>query len=231
MTDRQENKLSMYLATNAVLGANNTTWAGVPAFVISQGLFNDKISAISKARQIQETETTGVTEDKAQAREAAVVKATVVAAGVFAYASFEDNNTLKEQVNYSPSELRRSRDTILADRLRLIFNTANDNAAAILDYGISAADLIELDDLTTAYEELLQSPRQAIGERSTAKQELEQLFTDGDKILKEQIDKLMELYRTTEVTFYNKYKSARVIIDLGKGGGSDPEEPTPPVED
>lgn len=225
MTDRQENKFSMYLATQSVLDSNNAVWVGTPAIVTAAGEFKSAITLIGKARQTQETETKGVTEDKAQAREAAITKAVSVAAATFAYASVTNNNTLKEQVNYSPSELRGSRDTILADRLRVIFSSASVNAAALVDYGVQATDLAELDTLITAYEDVLQSPRTAIGARSTATQELEELFVQADTILKEQLDKLMEIFRFTAENFYKQYKSARVIIDLGKGGGSDSDEP------
>lgn len=230
MTDRQENKFSMYLATQSVCDTHNSVWAGTPAFVTAKAAFDDVIDGISKARQKQEKETKGVTEDKGQAKEAAIVKAVSVAAATFAYASVTNNNTLKQLVNYSPTELRQSRDTILSDRLRVILNAANDHAAALVDYGIQSTDLTELDTLVTAYEDILGAPRTAIGERSTARQELEALFDTGDGILKEQLDKLMEIYRPTALAFYNQYKSARVIIDLGRGGGSsdtDPETPDP----
>lgn len=229
MTDRQENKFSMYLATQAVLDNNNAVWAGTPAFVTAKGALDDAISGISKARQTQEKQTKGVTEDKSVAKEAAITKAVSVAAGTFAYASVTGNNTLKEQVNYSPTELRQSRDTILADRLRVIFNAASDNAAALVDYGIQAGDLTDLDALITAYEDVLEAPRTAIGERANATSELESLFDTADTILKEQLDKLVEIFKASALEFYNQYKSARVIVDLGRRS-ADSDEPTPPSE-
>jgi len=227
MTDKQENKFSMYLASEDILDANNATWAGTPAFVSAKTLYSDVILRIGKARQVQEKETKGVTEDKAQAREAAITKGITIAAATFAFASVTSNNTLKEQVNYSPSDLRLSRDTILVDRLRVIHNAANDYAADLVDFGVQAADLSDLDTLINKYADQVQNPRTAIGERSTATQELEALFVEGDTVLKEQLDKLIEIFKVSAPNFYNQYKSARVIVDLGRGGSSDPDEPEP----
>jgi hypothetical protein len=219
----------MYLGTQGVCDNHNAVWSGTPAVVSAKTMFDDTIDLISKVRQTQEKETKGVTEDKGQAKEAAIVKAVSVSAATFAYASVTNNNTLKEQVNYSPTELRRSRDTILADRLRVILNAANDNAAALVDYGVQAADLTDLDTLVTAYENILEAPRTAIGERSSARIQLEELFDTADSILKDQLDKLMEIFKSTAPDFYNQYKSARVIVDLGRRS-ADSDEPTPPSE-
>lgn len=221
MTDTQENKLSMYLTTEKVVDANNPIWAGMPAFVAAKDAFSDKIMEIGKERQRQEKATTGVTKDKAAAEEAAISKAVSVASATYAYASVVGNNGLKDEVNYSPSELRKSRDTILIDRLRVILNAANTHAADLVDYGIAAADLAELDALVIAFEDQVQNPRAAISERATATGALQALFDETDIILKEQLDKLMEVYRNTSFQFYSQYKKARLIIDLGKGGSAD----------
>jgi len=38
---------------------------------------------------------------------------------------------------------------------------------------------------------------------------------DGDKLLEERIDGLMEQFRTSEKEFYNEYHSAREMVDVG----------------
>jgi hypothetical protein len=39
----------------------------------------------------------------------------------------------------------------------------------------------------------------------------------ADSLLKNTIDTLMENFKTINITFYNQYKTARVIHDLGLG--------------
>ena len=69
MQDRQENKLSMYLAVQKVCTDNNGVWSGLPAFVSSFSAFEGKIADIEAVRLIQEQDTTGIAVDKTELRE------------------------------------------------------------------------------------------------------------------------------------------------------------------
>ena len=64
MTDRQENKMSMYLAIQSVCNINNMVWSEFVAFVKSFGDFVGIVTQIMETRLIQEGKTTGVTENK-----------------------------------------------------------------------------------------------------------------------------------------------------------------------
>jgi len=222
MTDIQENKMSMYIAVSSVMDGFNAVWAGTPAYVTAAGAYNGKLDEIRATRLVQEGDTTGVAADKAQAREAAVAGAIMIAAAVQAYASVEGNNTLGGLVDYSASDLRRSRDTVLSDRLDVIHDAANDNLAALTDYGVVGADLTAFEALIAAYNDQVQDPRTAIGGRAAATAHLVDLFTETDDILKNRLDNLTELYRATGPEFYAKYGNARKIIDLGRRSSGEP---------
>ena len=106
MTDKQENKRSMYIAVQKACNANNSVWSGLPAFVTAFGKYETAIAGIDTQRQIQEGKTTGITENK-QKEEDEMIQATVeIAAAVFSYASKIGDNELKQKVNYTPSFLR-----------------------------------------------------------------------------------------------------------------------------
>lgn len=215
MTDGQENKLSMYFSTQKVVNKYNSIWSGAPAFVTIFGNFETAIQDIQDTRLVQEGEITGVTVDKAEAKEAAISAGLEIATAVFAYASVNNNNTLKAKVDYSPSDLRRSRDTVLIDRLQVIHDEANGVIGALGDYGIDATDLTDFQSAIDAYENVVQDPREAIGDRASATAALVTLFDDADKLLKEQLDKLMEQYKAPNKKFYAQYFNARIIVDLG----------------
>jgi len=165
-----------------------------------------------------------------------MIQATVeIAAAVFAYASKINDNELKQKVNYTPSDLRNSRDTILKDICQTIHNEANAVVANLADYGKTPADLAQQQQEIDDFAAILAKPRTAIGTRATATTRLVALFQQGDDLLKNQLDKLMVNYQTSEPKFHNQYQNARIIIDLGRRGGNDepeqPQEPEiPPVE-
>ena len=44
---------------------------------------------------------------------------------------------------------------------------------------------------------------------------LSELFVQADEVLKEEIDPMMQVFRMSDAEFYNEYRAARVIRDLG----------------
>lgn len=57
---------------------------------------------------------------------------------------------------------------------------------------------------------------QATVEIASATKRLEELFKEKDILLKNQLDMLMVNYKTENSEFYNIYRSARIIVDIGK---------------
>ena len=224
MDNVQENKLSMYLSVQKVTNTHSAEWQGLPAYATIFASFEDAISQIRNTRLVQEGQITGITKDKAQAQNNAIEKAIQVATAVFAYASIQNNNTLKDKVSYSPSELRRSRDTILIDRLEVIHEAATSVLAELANYGLTQADLDEFSALITSYTNMVEDPRVAITNRARATKDLKSIFKTADKILKEQLDKLMLQYKKTAPEFYQQYFNARLIIDLGIRHKKDEDE-------
>lgn len=216
MTDKQENKRSMYIAVQKVCNQNNSVWSGLSAFVTAFGKFETVITGIDAQRQIQEGKTTGITENKQKEEDEMIQASVEIAAAVYAYAPKIDDNELKQKVNYTPSDLLRSRDTILKDICQTIHDEANTVITDLADYGKTPADLAqqqkEIDDFTA----ILTKPRTAIGTRATATTKLVEHFQQGDDLLSNQLDKLMVNYQTSNKAFYNKYHSARIIVDLGR---------------
>ena len=230
MNDVQENKLSMYLAIKTVLMDNDSIWTGFPAFVSAVVDFGEKLEGIILAVERQETAITGVRSDKLVAQELMITSALAVSGSVFAYASATNNQTLKEAVNYSYSSLRYVRDTISAERCKIIHSQALAEVANLADYGITAATLTELDELIDSFADLLPAPRVAITSRKGATSGLVDLIKDIDLILNERLDMLMPQFKESNLEFYKHYFDSRLIAgarrssDDGDGGDGDDGE-------
>jgi len=231
MTDGQENKLSMALAVQTVVNNNNSVWNGLPAYVTAFGDLETVIGNIQSIRVNQEKDTKGVTKDKGSVEGDLIEKALEVKAAVSAYATDNNNNTLKEKVNYSPSALKQARDTILRDICQLIHDETNAVISGLADYGIVAADLTELQTLIDAYNDVIAAPREAITNRSTATRELKNLIGQMDVILNDRMDMLMETFKKDHPKFHTQYTNARIIVNLGgRSTGEQPDEPQVPPE-
>lgn len=224
MTDKQENKRSMYIAVQNVCNENQIIWSSLPAFTNAMNEFETILAQIEAQSQIQEGRTTGITQNK-QKEEDEMIQITVqIAAAVYAYASKIGDNELTDKVNYSPSTLRQSRDTVLKDICQRIHDEANNVIIELADYGKSPEDLIQQQNEIDDFAAIIAKPRTAIGTRATATTRLVELFSQADDLLKNQMDKLMVTYQNAQAVFYNQYQSARTIVDLGVRHNQD----TPP---
>ena len=215
MNNYQENKLSMYFAVQKVCADNNSVWNGLPAFVSAFTAFEDVIQGIQDQRVIQEMDTKGVTLDKGSAEEELIEVALKVATAVHAYATEINDNTLREKINYAPSDFTKARDTILIDICQLIHDEANGVVGNLSDYGVTAAELTSLLGKIADYEAIVAGPRNAITDRSTATSELEKLFLSGDDVLTNKLDKLLNQFTQSDPEFSTQYTSSRKIVDMG----------------
>lgn len=226
MTDKQENKRSMYIAVQNVCNENSDVWSAMPAFTTAFNEFETILAQIDAQSQIQKGSTTGITQNK-QKEEDEMIQATVeIAAAVYAYASKVGDNELRDKVNYSPSALGELRDTVLKDVCQSIHDEANNVITQLADYGKTPQDLTQLQSEIDDFTAIIAKPRTAIGTRATATTRLVELFSQADAILKNQIDKLMVTYQNSRAEFYNKYQNSRTIVDLGTR--KNPETPPQP---
>jgi hypothetical protein len=215
MTSRQEAKLNMYNAVVTHCDSNAAIVASVPAFQTSVNSFKDVYNNILETAQLEAQVISGIAMDKTSLRKELAQQAADIAAAVYAFASAAVNNTLKEQVNFSVSDLLHQKDELLGSVCTNISNAANDNIAGLADYGITAGTLTDFNTLIGNYTLAVSAPRNAVAQRSSYSAGLKSLFKQGDDILKNQMDKIINQFKNTQPLFYDTYKNNRIIIDEG----------------
>jgi len=227
MDDRQENTLSMYQVVGPLLDANATVWSGVPAFVSARTAFGTEVTTIQAQAQAQQQPSTGVTADKQQLRSAMADAAMVVVGPLSAFAAVTGNGDLAAQTAFTRSDFSYGRDNDAATNGDVVHTHATANAAALVNYGVTAAMLTALRSAIDAYRASISLPRQVITTTSAATTQLAAAYVRADAVLTGQLDKLMELFRLTNPTFYQEYQSAREIIGPTGGTGPTPPPVTP----
>lgn len=209
----QEAKVNMYRAVEKHCDDNPAIVATVPAFQTAVTQFKLNIAALLASIQQEDLATSGITIDKTEAKRSLCQLAADTAAQAFAFASSTSNNDLKQIMNFSVSELLRSKDDQLGPRCQNIQDKVNANLAALAPFGITAASLATLQTAINLYETKVPSPRNAAAQKKTIRTNIKNLLKDTDKLLKEQMDKTAVAFRSANPDFYNTYKSNRIILD------------------
>jgi hypothetical protein len=230
MDARQKARFNMRKAVEQHLDENTVIIAAVPAFPTALGklkTFNDRIAA---AAGLQETPRTGVAKDKQARKDELIQNALKVVKPARAYAAATGDNTLRDEIDYSETDLNRLRDEQLAPRCQVI----HDRAAALLeemnDYGLTQAKLTALQTAIDNYSAETPKTRAARAETSVQTDNLEDLFSESKKVLL-QMDDMIDNFEDDHPDFVAKYKKLREIDeppsrprkpkDAGTGEGDD----------
>lgn len=231
MTKRQENRLSMARAVQDILQQHAGVVNTIPAFIAAKLELDQLITEADGLVQLQVEKTKGVAQDKQQAEMKAIRAVLKLIGPAKSYALARANNTLRESVSYSESQLREMRDTTLVSVLGTLRSKISPIMAELVPYGVSAADLAAFDAALSDYNAIVVAPRTNTSSKVWATDHLDNVFKKMDLLLK-QTDGIAQLKKETEAEFFVTYSSARKIVDnAGKGAGSDDDETTEEVKE
>jgi hypothetical protein len=228
MNDRLENKRTMYKAVIDLLDANTTKTSSMTAFAAALTNFKDKVDSIAEKNQLKDTAATGKTTLKSQLASDLIAATVPVAGALFAYGSSVNDPHIKELGDVRKGDLQNLRDTDLTDKVTIIKNLADAHAAALAAYGVDAAAIAALDTKSITYDSAVGDKESSFSTKSSAGKVMTNIFTEADSILTDQLDRMMEKFNPSDMQFYQEYKSAREIKDLGHRFDP-PADPTPPT--
>lgn len=222
-----ENIYSMVITVWTVCTNFSGVWGAVVAFASNMTQLKSKIDEIELIKEAQETDITGWAMDKKAKLFEVIKKAMVIAGATKALGLATANNVLVQEVSYTRSDLKKARDTDFITMVKVIFNKAKDNKTALVDYGITEAMITAFDALISEYQLMVEDPRTKIAERKSKTKQLDVLIDEADDIL-EVMDGIVEQFEESNIDFYNSYKAARIIVDVGIRHKK-PEPPVPPT--
>jgi len=216
MTNPQEDYLSMMYSVKNTCEKYQPTWTTIAAFAASYNLFAAKIPLIEQNRDAQMLEITGITEDKNNKRLIMVDKAAFMQNRLKSLSNATNNPELFNSVNYTPTKMKMARDTEIVGICNTILTRATANATALVNYGVTAAMITELQTTIANYSATLAKPKTAITQTKTATENLAKLFKETDNILTKRLDLDIELFKVSKPEFYSQYISSRIVISTGK---------------
>lgn len=192
-----------------------TTWTSVAAFAATYNLLAAKIPLLEQNRDAQMQATTGITTDKNNKRQLMVDKAAFIQNRLQSYANVNNNPELYDSVKFSPSKMKTARDTEIVGICNTILAKATANAATLVNFGVTAALITELQTSITNYSATVAKPKTAISQTKTATENLAKLFKEIDDLLNKRLDLDIELFKVPKPEFYSQYQTARIVIQTG----------------
>ena len=79
-----------------------------------------------------------------------------------AYANDNEDLELLERIDFTRSDLTHVRDNTFLEMLDILLEKANDNAADLVDYGVTATLLTDFQTFRDEFEDIVNKPRAAI---------------------------------------------------------------------
>lgn len=215
MTKNQENKLTMYEATHSTLQDNASVTATVPAFKPAIQEFGGKLGELKNMALEVKTSFVGKNADKKTTEAILIGSLIKTTSAMQSLAHRTNNQTLAEKAKITESQLRHSRDTDLMIQATGIHTAALEVVDQLKDFGITAANLDELNSQISAFHQALGKREGGMAQRGAARNALINLFSRIDTILRQDLDKLVELVKTDHPQFYDAYQKSRIIKHLG----------------
>jgi len=220
----------MFKTVDGYLDQKNSVWNGMAPFSAAVLQFKDKIISIDAAAQKQETPVSGAAGDKAAARDGLedLLFLMCEALGVLAHTS--NDHDLKALVDLSPTAIDKLADEELGNRATNVLAKANALKTELATMQVTQANLDELDEALQTYQAAKAKPRTAVVERAVQTETLPALVRETSNILRDQIDRLVNLFRRTDPEFVAGYRSARVVVDRVAGHAAPKAVENPPTQ-
>ncbi len=216
MDTKNNNRVNMIDTTTGFCDANTGSTSGIPAFALRLADVKTKRILINALNQIGIGNTKGVTQDTNLLRLTMRKIAMKCANATIAYANSEHNNTLLQAVNFNKSKLDKLSKGDIDDACEAIHDAANAHIADVVNFGIVAGDVTDLQTAIDVYRIASQNPRQALISKGEAIKDSKKLVREIIRDLFEgQMDKMVNTLEDTDNTFWKGYSRSREVIDLG----------------
>ncbi len=224
MKKTTSNKLNMYRNIHAVLTKHQSAWETVPAFAAAVTTFNGRLDLLQIRLVEQDTATDGVGAKKQKQLAELREQMLIVHNALRLYGKAAGNHALEERNKMTKSDIGRlniSKLTVQCGELKQDLDTFG---AELVSYGITGEMIAELTPVLENIDELNISTRQAILSRKSVTKSIKDLEVSLDSLLRDELDDLLLVFKTSQSEFFNAFKSARMIIDYGHKGksGDDP---------
>lgn len=214
MNQNQFNRKHMLDATLTYLDSTSGIWQSVAKIGEVKNKLDTVSLAIDTAANLQDESQVAVGKIKLTLKHTMCQKADIINDSVEVFAIMNGNEKLAEKMADSASSLFRMKNDNMLRRVKLIVSKAlKYKDELIAGYGLTEEQVIDLQADIDRYLELNGQPREYQIKSGIATQNLEELFSQANKLLTMQLDKLIKVFKRRDPSFYSGYEKARIIVD------------------
>jgi predicted nucleic acid-binding Zn-ribbon protein len=213
MEKRLNNKFVMYKVVRDWLRANVSQFEGIPGFVTTIDEFSALLSIVAELDESKNSNTTGISQTKAEAREELETVSVEVIRMLKVYAAFSNNHVLLNEIDFTESQLKRSSEQVLLVRSNKVMKQGQAVQLDAEPYGLTTEKLNQLETSIQNFDTKQTVVRNAIVNKKNAGEQLEAHMDEADDLLKDKLDLLMDLVGNTKPILHQQYKGVRVIVD------------------
>lgn len=214
MNTKQTNTVTMLKTVDSVLDDHNSVWSTMAQMQTAVTEYKGKLSAIDGSAQRQQTPS-GAGDDKEEAREALEDVLFLACEALAVLAHTGSDHDLLALVAVRRSVIDKFDDEELSNRAATVLTEANARKAALAGLNVTQANLDELTQALERFNTSKTNPRAATAARKVQTASLASLIREAIAILRNQIDRMMNLFGRTNPDFVAEYRAARVVIDRG----------------
>jgi hypothetical protein len=214
MTVNQENKIRMFYAVSAVCECNTELWDENEAFAGNYKNFLSKISQIKQWKDQLLIESISMETFKSIDRVELEEFAYYLSGKLKSFAIEKGNDALLEEVNDYRRHLSNATDIELINMCSKLSNACLTNLSLLDIYSISSNSIADLQQLTSMFSARLNRTKYLQSKAKSTQENLKKVIVDADSILKDRLDKLIDLFENSDSEFYQQYNTARIIINL-----------------
>lgn len=216
MDSRKEAKLNMYHAVIKLCDDNPAIVGLVPAFESSYNLLKTTANGITASNEVLIAQTGGWRISKKTAKRKLAEMCASVAGQVFAFASVVNDEVLKGAMDIASSDIFNAKDEEVGPKCMNVYEAANANLGMLGDYGVTGGLLLAFQTAIANYVALVPKPVMSQNLKKAERVQMNRLFAEADKILKERMDKLAANFLgNNHALFYAEYFAAREITKPG----------------
>ena len=215
MNTHEKNKMMMFNATGAVLDRYEEVVNAMPPLAEARARFNGSVADISQRNSKYLGVIEGAVAAKNNSLDDLVERVFRLGNAVFSIGRKTGNEQYKSAGNVSIADLNHMRETDVELHCSKIAGIAKECADELSIFGVTAEEIEAFNKALETYRKMVDSKEVKTAESRAARKSLYECFDKADDILANDIDTLMELVKISNPDFYNQYRAARSIRDLG----------------
>ena len=215
MNQLQLNHKSMFETTYQTMQNNQSIWSGNAGINAAVSTLQSKLSNLTNAVTGQLANYTVVTQTKEQAKEALIALTMAHAIAGKGFGASSSNLTLKGICKITKTQLDRMEEDQLSSFCQTIYDAVSPVIGSLSAYGVNSASLLQWNNAIGFFEDKLGQPQSARHATAGYTAVMEPMLKDISTYLEEQLDTLMEQYKTSNPTFYAAYTGSRKLPRSG----------------